>query len=338
MSWLFSRALAEEYSDRVSSDGGLYARLKSTPTARAFLSSDKTTEFSKPFRYGTTCEPLTENLGEELLTSFRLDFLVNRSPSQDVTKERETIATYGPKRFESFAKFDRDSGSWKTSQISLLTNTLERFSENFPRAGMIRDGIAYLRPPLVRLTKGIASGLLPTPTATEYGTSQNEGKVPHKRPSRGTPSLFTMARKNLWPTPTVKGNHNKKELSDKAGDGLETAVKRWPTPRAQSATGPRRSPRAGKEGIDLQTAVQLFPTPSATDWKGAGKKGELRDRLDYAVERGSTKSKKYDRPPDGGQLNPTWVEWLMGWPLEWTDLKPLAMDKFRSWLNMFGTY
>jgi len=29
----------------------------------------------------------------------------------------------------------------------------------------------------------------------------------------------------------------------------------------------------------------------------------------------------------GGQLNPTWVEWLMGWPLGWSELKPLEMDK-----------
>jgi len=28
-----------------------------------------------------------------------------------------------------------------------------------------------------------------------------------------------------------------------------------------------------------------------------------------------------------GQLNPTWVEWLMGWPLGWTDLQPLEMDR-----------
>jgi hypothetical protein len=33
----------------------------------------------------------------------------------------------------------------------------------------------------------------------------------------------------------------------------------------------------------------------------------------------------------GGSLNPMWVEWLMGWPLGWTDLKPLAMDRFHSW-------
>jgi len=30
---------------------------------------------------------------------------------------------------------------------------------------------------------------------------------------------------------------------------------------------------------------------------------------------------------NGGKLNPTWTEWLMGWPLEWTDLKPLETGK-----------
>jgi len=31
----------------------------------------------------------------------------------------------------------------------------------------------------------------------------------------------------------------------------------------------------------------------------------------------------------GGKLNPMWVEWLMGWPIGWTDLKPLVMDKYQ---------
>jgi len=30
---------------------------------------------------------------------------------------------------------------------------------------------------------------------------------------------------------------------------------------------------------------------------------------------------------NGGKLNPVWTEWLMGWPIGWTDLKPLEMDK-----------
>ena len=38
----------------------------------------------------------------------------------------------------------------------------------------------------------------------------------------------------------------------------------------------------------------------------------------------------------GGPLNPDWVEWLMGWPIGWTDLKPLAMDKFPQWLHSHG--
>jgi len=40
-----------------------------------------------------------------------------------------------------------------------------------------------------------------------------------------------------------------------------------------------------------------------------------------------------------GQLNPSWVEWLMGWPIGWTDLKPLETDKFRSvqqWHSQFS--
>jgi len=31
---------------------------------------------------------------------------------------------------------------------------------------------------------------------------------------------------------------------------------------------------------------------------------------------------------NGGKLNPLWTEWLMGWWIGWTDLKPLEMDKF----------
>jgi len=40
----------------------------------------------------------------------------------------------------------------------------------------------------------------------------------------------------------------------------------------------------------------------------------------------------------GGKLNPTWVEWLMGWPLGWTSLEPLEMDKFQEWLRQHGNY
>jgi hypothetical protein len=40
----------------------------------------------------------------------------------------------------------------------------------------------------------------------------------------------------------------------------------------------------------------------------------------------------------GGTLNPEWVEWLMGWPIGWTDLKPLEMDRYRQWLQQHSKY
>jgi hypothetical protein len=39
---------------------------------------------------------------------------------------------------------------------------------------------------------------------------------------------------------------------------------------------------------------------------------------------------------DGGLPKPEWVENLMGWPIGWTDLRPLEMVKFRQWLSLHG--
>ena len=72
---------------------------------------------------------------------------------------------------------------------------------------------------------------------------------------------------------------------------------------------------------------QMLPTPVARDHRSPG-----RSRMER------TGSKSGDPLPQvvGGTLNPTWVEWLMGWPLGWTDLKPLEMDKFQQWQQQHG--
>lgn len=38
----------------------------------------------------------------------------------------------------------------------------------------------------------------------------------------------------------------------------------------------------------------------------------------------------------GGKVNPDWNEWRMGWPIGWTDSKPLGMDRFLEWLHSHG--
>ena len=83
----------------------------------------------------------------------------------------------------------------------------------------------------------------------------------------------------------------------------------WPTPVADGD----RTTNYAQGGTSLGWAVRNVPTPVVHgnyNRKGASKTSG--NGLATVI---------------GGTLNPTWVEWLMGWPLGWTDLQPLAMDK-----------
>jgi len=126
---------------------------------------------------------------------------------------------------------------------------------------------------------------------------------------------------------------------------MVNSIERFPTPRvcendqgrgADAMSDGVSSWKAQGRGATLTTAVRRMPTPTKSDHKGGGpsmvrKDGKMRgDRLDYATER------KADGTAVGGALNPTWVEWLMGWPLGWTDLRDLEMDRFRQWCGSHG--
>tara|TARA_R110000868_G_scaffold209301_1_gene458986 strand:+ start:137 stop:475 length:339 start_codon:yes stop_codon:yes gene_type:complete len=102
---------------------------------------------------------------------------------------------------------------------------------------------------------------------------------------------------------------------------LEQAVAFWPTPDA-SQRGARSSDlvvnqstvkRRGSEqhrGMDLQTAAKLWPTPVARMHKDNGKSPSELKRNSETLAMVAN-----------GSLNPQWVEWLMGYPEGWTDLK-----------------
>jgi hypothetical protein len=113
--------------------------------------------------------------------------------------------------------------------------------------------------------------------------------------------------------------------------GIESGSKLndWPTPRANDAEKrgkiDHNNPRNG-----LPAAVLKFPTPVAKDAKASLSPADYRRKsphLEIVAGEGSL---------DAGRLNPNWVEWLMGWPIGWTDLKPLAMDKFHEWQHQHG--
>lgn len=87
------------------------------------------------------------------------------SPAQGLASPERDPA-YGRSTRESFASFDPGSQSWKTSRLYLVA-AWGAFSATWPRAGMMRSGTCFLRPPLAPLTCASASSLLPTPAAIE---------------------------------------------------------------------------------------------------------------------------------------------------------------------------
>src|SRR5262245_19173878 len=115
MSWLYSRALVEAFSEEHSLDGEPSAPSRSTPTAPAYWSHGKTSGFSRLSRFGMTLAPLGENRGEELLTWYLAGFPARTSvaPGRE-TGLRGNAADSGKSSPGSLARFDRSSSSWRT--------------------------------------------------------------------------------------------------------------------------------------------------------------------------------------------------------------------------------
>ena len=130
----------------------------------------------------------------------------------------------------------------------------------------------------------------------------------------------------LYLLPTLVQNTNENE------SGL--SLVQTPTSSTGGANHNSPSTLAGKRyTMNLAGFAQKYPsrnmwgTPKAQDSRHA-----LRDR-----GKGNL-GEQVSGLHNGGKLNPTWTEWLMGWPLEWTDLKPLETDKFQQWQQQHGKY
>jgi hypothetical protein len=88
---------------------------------------------------------------------------------RSVVLEKELGLVSGLKSLELLAKYDRDTSSWRTSQICFLAQVngqaggLAEYWETWPRSGLMRNGIAY-RLPLSRLhILATGCGYWPTP-------------------------------------------------------------------------------------------------------------------------------------------------------------------------------
>lgn len=124
----------------------------------------------------------------------------------------------------------------------------------------------------------------------------------------------TDARSWLWKTPIASDASNRLFYVDSRGEpNLSAQVKLWPTPKASDykGSGPPGSTSAEHDlhKGNLKGAV-MYATPQARDYRTG------------QAERWQDPEKTRDLNNQvGGQLNPDWVEALMGFPTGWTDLE-----------------
>ena len=253
-------------------------------------------------------EPWAQN--SKQLTLFAEAFPVSRIALLADEAVLRTSATSGRSSPELFASVGLGGWSQRTSQgyfPQRLDGSLARFSETWPRAGMTRNGTAYRQVPSAPLTDAIASGSWPTPDAGAFNLHESPESV--------------QARREVQLQKHRNGNG--------FGLRLATAAQLWPTPcTTDAANVPYQKGKHGQRYPMLLGAVRpetMWPTPPAiTDtggaamckWGGSGARAKLRTM---------TTSQELN-----GALNPQWVSWLMGYPVDWCDLPAGSLKTSRT--------
>lgn len=374
MSYIFSRALVEAYLAANCSECEPSAPSSSNPIPQAYCSPDKMTAYSRLSRFGMTYAPLTDDRGAALLTWY-LEASRARTfqPQEKAPALTAPAPVSGGKCTELSMRYDRNSHSWKT-HLCLWDEDLPESSVILPKSGTMRNGLCWERTMWEPRTSESASGylhMIPTPTACN---APNKGS--HSRGPKSLMDVATTGWMPgmMWPTATTKGldgGSNSRHAArsrgmwpthragKSSGENPESWLARYVAGKVSTpplglavkfATPQARDFRTGEaarwnnpaRSRNLNDQIAKFPTPTSRDWKDSGPTQGNRKTpgLGTIVSRFPTPCTNgmCGGTGSGGQLNPTWVEWLMGWPLEWTDLKPLATGKFLQWRQLHSGF
>ena len=213
------------------------------------------------------------------------------------------------------------------------------------------NGTVYQLPNLALTTTEIGSGsYYATPTV-------NDSKNSTLPPSQGKRSSLVgdmIREREMLPTPTTSDQYSasspeylekkgRNPMTNQLRDAVRYVEERkpieyWPTPTAAEANKIPACANYGQVGLNNNPRIRglptrpkkeksgkkLFPTPMARDWKGGYNTKSL--------TREDGKSRAMDALPNAilegrgtetvsGQLNPQFVEWLMGYPMEYTKVE-----------------
>lgn len=187
----------EEESWQIYSSVTLQSRrVKSKSIPEKFCYKGSLTEYYQSFRFGTILqrsEAITQNAQKRSQHGRRCQMNSScAAGSRNVHVKTSALPERGQALTESdqecgntwhgsFAKYNRDSCSWKTHQRSLLGDW-EPFLGTWPRWGTMRNGVCLEQTTLELRTEGNESGFWPTPNSRDWkdsGPTQGNRKSPN---------------------------------------------------------------------------------------------------------------------------------------------------------------
>lgn len=234
--------------------------------------------------------------GYEQLTLFPADFLASRSAQPGSAEAVRMTVTSGQRCSELSRKFGPlgclekmllESSTWRSTRCWLTW-----------KVKATKQGRLYFQLAVSTPRTGV----------TEYASWAG---------SEERPIYFI-------PTPTTQNRPVSEAAKKKykSSPSLEDYIRLWPTPTAQMGKGPSFS-KTRQGGPNLQTATAMYPPPPTTGAGLCGGTGNY-NQLKALEEAGeiSPEERRSMAAGNGGQLNPDWVEAMMGFPPGWTKSEP----------------
>lgn len=292
-------------------------------------------------KLGTGGRVLREEAKRDILSP--VVFPARISVSQEKGRASKDLGlVFGLPCLSQLGYYDRDLQLLRTLEQSLFEDSTPCL-EHLPKSGMMRNGKIYVQATWVLRTEGRESGLFAMPSVMDTRTDIRKPEERSDRANKGgCANLREQVR--LWPTPTGDSVADRKKKYEQGGTPLTLAVKMWPTPSAEMAgegellnnlqtkegekakPGERAyNPKTGNHvQVTLNRAVKMWPTIRASEYKGADPLGSKSHK--HMLKRQYLSATVQEVDQASGSLSPKWVDWLMGYPIGWTDLKDSEMQ------------
>ena len=235
------------------------------------------------------------------LNLFPVDSPANHILTLGSKEARKMTVTSGKNISELYKRSDQPGLLAKMFLESSIWNSTKCFLTWRVRTTPINRLLFQLVPSTPHI-EGIEFGLLPSPRARE-GNAGKPGSVGSiHNAKRG---YLDGVVQEMWATPNAMDH-----LPQRSPEALH----RLATTHRKGRTRPSNL----REQVNEET-MKMWPTPTRREYKGGRKLETLKAKGRTATntlcdavnaELGRT-----------GTLNPNWVEWLMGYPIGWTDLK-----------------